>query len=95
MQVRFSLLARDQLREIPEGARLELIQAVRRQPSAFPESAPELTEEGYSGFRQLVRGGYRLIYRYHQAEHDEIRVYCVLHVRRRLPPSDFLRYQAF
>lgn len=94
MQVRFSLLARDQLREIPEAPRRELIQAVRRQLSAFPESAPELTEKGCAGFRQLVRGGYRLIYCYH-ADHDEIQVYCVLHVRRRLPPADFLRYQAF
>lgn len=94
MQVRFSLLARDQLHEIPEAPRRELIQAVRRQLSAFPESAPELTEEGYAGFRQLVRGRYRLIYR-HRADHGEIQVYCVLHVRRRLPPLGFLRYQAF
>lgn len=94
MQVRFSLLVRDQLHEIPKAPRRELIQAVRRQFSTLPESAPELAEEGYAGFRQLIRGGYRLIYRY-QADHDEIQVYCVLHVRRRLPPSDFLRYQAF
>lgn len=94
MNVQFSRLARDQLRDLPERPRRELLQAVRRQLTVFPRSAPELPGERYAGFRQLIRGGYRLIYRYDE-EQDEIRVYCVLHVRRQLPPAEFLRYQAF
>lgn len=94
MQVRFSLLARDQLRDIPETPRRDLLYAVRRQLTIFPESGPELADEDYLGFRQLTRSGYRLIYRYDE-ERDEVQVYCILHVRRRLPSAEFLRYRDF
>jgi plasmid stabilization system protein ParE len=60
----------------------------------FPESAPRLQLEGYTGYRRLVVRPYQAIYRY-LPEEDEVRIYCILHVHRRLPASEFLQHQIF
>ena len=86
-------LAVDQLKEMPPHIGRQLLDAVERLRT-FPESAPRLSLEGYEAYRQLVIRPYRTIYRY-IAEEDQVRIYCILHVRRRLPSPEFLTYQIF
>ncbi len=94
MQVRFSRLAHEQLREIPLGSRRALLKAIRVQLTVFPDSGQPLDETVGPGYRQVLRGGYRLIYRY-LADEDELRFYYIGSARRLLPPEDLLRHQAF
>jgi plasmid stabilization system protein ParE len=60
----------------------------------FPESAPQVDEEGYETYRQVIVRRYRAIYRY-LPDRSEVRVYCVIHTRRRLPPVELLSYIEF
>ena len=60
----------------------------------FPESGSPVSQDGYELYRQLLVSQFRAIYRYFPEEH-EVRVYCILHTRRTLPPSEFLTYQQF
>jgi plasmid stabilization system protein ParE len=53
-----------------------------------------LLVEGYEDYRQLIVRGYRAIYRYLPDE-NQVRVYCILHPRRRLPAIEFLLHQTF
>ncbi len=94
MQARFSRLVQDQLRELPTGARRQILGAIRVQLATFPESGTPLADPIGPGYRQVIRSGYRLIYRYDE-ELGEIRFYYVARVRRPLPPEDLLRHQAF
>jgi mRNA-degrading endonuclease RelE of RelBE toxin-antitoxin system len=94
VRVRFSRLAQEQLSEIPLGSRRKLLKAIRVQLTLFPASGQALDEELGPGYRQVLRGGYRLIYRYLPDEH-ELRFYYVGSARRLLPPEDLLRHQAF
>lgn len=94
MPVRFSTLVQEQLRALPVSARREILKAIRNQLATFPQSGTPLTDQLGPGYRQVIRGGYRLIYRYH-AELDELRFYCVSRAQRPLPPEELLRYQAF
>jgi plasmid stabilization system protein ParE len=60
----------------------------------FPESGSLIPMAGYEDYRQVIARGYRAIYRYFPEAH-QVRIYCVMNVRRQLPPSEFLRYQSF
>jgi len=96
-----SRLAGEQLADLPPRLGRVMAQSLERLV-VFPESAPPvlvegpvLSEvEGYGDYRQLVVRGYRAIYRYFPDE-DEVRVYCILHPRRRLPAVEFLIHQTF
>lgn len=60
----------------------------------FPESGSLIPVAGYEEYRQVIARGYRAIYRYFPEIH-QVRIYCVMNVRRQLPPSEFLRHQSF
>lgn len=62
--------------------------------AVFPESAPPRLEAGFSQYRQVIVKGYRALYRYFPND-NQVRVYCILHTRRQLPPAEFLSYQLF
>jgi plasmid stabilization system protein ParE len=94
VRVRFSRLAQEQLQEIPLAGRRQLLKAIRIQLATFPESGLPLAEQLGPGYRQVLRSGYRLIYRY-LSEDDELRFYYIGRVRRPLPPEDLLRHQEF
>ena len=92
-EIILSDLAVDQLKEMPAKTGRQLIDGLQRL-RLFPESAPRLMLEGYELYRQVVVRPYRAIYRYISIE-DQVRVYCIIHSRRRLPPARFLEYQIF
>lgn len=60
----------------------------------FPESGSLIPRAGYEEYRQVIAREYRAIYRYFPETH-QVCIYCVMNVRRQLPPSEFLRYQSF
>lgn len=93
IQILLSDLAVDQLREIPPVTGRQLMQTIQRLRD-FPESAPPLLLDGYESYRQMIVRPYRLVYRYFPEE-EQVRIYCVLHLRRSLPPAEFLQYQIF
>jgi plasmid stabilization system protein ParE len=92
-QILLSDLAVEQLKDLSPQAGQQLLSALERLRT-FPESAPRLSLEGYEDYRQLIMRPYRAIYRY-LPDNEEVRVYCILHMRRGLPPSEFLIYQIF
>ena len=92
-QILLSRLASEQLAHLPPSRGRAMVHALRRL-AVFPESAARLSEEGYEAYRQLIAQGYRAIYRYFP-DNDQVRVYCLLRMRRQLPPSEFLIYQLF
>ena len=92
-QILLSDLAVDQMREIAPGTGRQLLQAMQRLRTFF-ESAPYLLLPGYEAYRQLVVRPYRVVYRYFPDE-ELVRVYCVLHLRRNMPPAEFLHHQVF
>lgn len=93
IEILLSDLAVSQLKEMPAILGRQLLDTLQRL-RVFPESAPQLTVDGYEAYRQLIIRPYRAIYRY-IPEAEQIRVYCILHTRRRLPDVEFLDYQAF
>jgi mRNA-degrading endonuclease RelE of RelBE toxin-antitoxin system len=94
VRVRFSRLVQEQLQDLPASRRPTLLKAIRVQLVPFPASGQPLDEQLGPGYRQVLRGGYRLIYR-HLTDDDELRFYYIGPVRRPLPPEDLLRHQAF
>jgi plasmid stabilization system protein ParE len=92
-QILLSDLAVEQLKGMPPQAGRRMLAALQRL-RLFPESAPRLTLAGYTNYRQLVVRPYQAIYRF-LPEEDQVRVYCILHARRRLPAPEFLQYQTF
>jgi plasmid stabilization system protein ParE len=92
-EILLSNLAVEQLREMPPPVGRAMIEALQRL-RIFPESAPTITLEGYEPYRQLIVRSHRAIYRY-LGDENVVRVYCVLHARRRLPASEFLSHQIF
>lgn len=88
-----SRLAGEQLSDLSPRIGRAMAQALERL-AVFPESAPPILVERYEDYRQLIVRGYRAIYRYFPDE-DEVRVYCILHPRRRLPAVEFLIHQTF
>jgi plasmid stabilization system protein ParE len=93
IEILLSDLAVDQLKEMPANAGRQMLDTLQRL-RAFPESAPPVLVEGYEAYRQIVIRPFRAIYHY-LPEKEEVRVYCILHTRRRLPPSEFLEHQIF
>lgn len=93
IEILLSDLAVGQLKEMPANNGRQLLDTLQRL-RVFPESAPRLMVEGYESYRQVMIRPYRAIYRY-LAEKEQIRVYCILHTRRRLPSSEFLDFQIF
>jgi plasmid stabilization system protein ParE len=92
-EVLLSELAAEQLAALAQTVGRPLIDALARL-IAFPESGPRLRLEGYEAYRQVVVKNHRAIYRYFPEE-NRVRVYCILHTRRRLPPIDILTYELF
>ncbi len=92
-QILLSDLAIEQLNNMPSRIGRYMLESLQRL-RAFPHSAPRLTIVGYEAYRQIIVHSYRAIYNYNE-EHDEIRIYCILHMRRRLPSPEFLKYQLF
>ena len=92
-QVLLSDLALEQLQEISTEPGEGILNAIERLRS-FPQSAPRLSLEGYQSYRQLTIRPYRVIYKY-LPEDDQVRIYCIIHHRRSLPDSEYLRYQIF
>ena len=92
-QLILSDLAVEQLKDVPAKTGSQIFVALERLRS-FPESAPRLSAKGYEGYRQLIVQRYRVVYRY-ITEDDTVRIYCILHVHRQLPSSEFLTYQIF
>jgi plasmid stabilization system protein ParE len=92
-QILLSDLAVEQLKAMPPQAGRRMLNALQRL-RLFPESAPQLHLEGYAMYRRLVVRPYQAIYRY-LPEEDQVRVYCILHLRRRLLAPEFLRHQTF
>ena len=92
-QILLSDLAVEQLSEMPPQMGRFMLDSLQRLRT-FPRSAPPIPVEGYESFRQLPIRSYRAIYRYF-TENDEVRIYCILHVRRRLPSPELLKYQLF
>jgi len=96
-----SRLAGEQLADLSPRIGRAMAQALERL-AVFPESAPTVLVdgpvlskvEGYEGYHKLVVRGYRAIYRYFPDE-NHVRVYCILHPRRRLPAVEFLLHQTF
>jgi plasmid stabilization system protein ParE len=86
-------LAVEQLGHIPPATGRQLLAAIQRL-RLFPESAPIILLEGYEEFRQLFIGPYRVVYRYLPDE-EQVRIYTILHQRRRFPSAEFLKYQIF
>jgi plasmid stabilization system protein ParE len=92
-QVLLSDLALEQLKEISSESGERLLKAIERL-RAFPHSAPRLALHGYEAYRQLTVPPYRVIFKF-LPEEDQVRIYCIIHHRRALPDSEFLRYQLF
>ncbi|MBE2223402.1 MAG: type II toxin-antitoxin system RelE/ParE family toxin [Anaerolineae bacterium] len=86
-------LAVAQLKEMPPPVGRAMIEALQRLRT-FPQSAPAISLEGYETYRQLNVRSFRAVYRFTE-EDNLVRVYCILHARRRLPASEFLRHQVF
>jgi plasmid stabilization system protein ParE len=86
-------LAVDQLKNMSPQIGQQMLEAMERLRT-FPRSAPPLHQDGYELYRQLIVRRFRAVYRYFEQE-DEVRIYCILPVRRRLPSSDFLTHQIF
>lgn len=92
-QVLLSDLALEQLQDISHQPGERVLKAVERLRS-FPQSAPRMTLDGYESYRQLTVQPYKVIYKY-LPEEDQVRIYCIIHLRRKLPDSEYLRYQLF
>ncbi|KAA3661863.1 MAG: type II toxin-antitoxin system RelE/ParE family toxin [Chloroflexi bacterium] len=92
-QILLSDLAVEQLSEMPAQIGRFMLDSLQRLRT-FPRSAPRVPVEGYESFRQITVRSYRAIYCYFE-EKNEVRVYCILHVRRRLPSPELLKYQLF
>lgn len=86
-------LALTQLKEMPATTGRQLLDVMERLRT-FPESSPPLSIANYETYRQIIVQPYRAIYRYDPND-DLVRVYCIMHVRRQLPPSEFLTHQIF
>lgn len=71
-----------------------VVLAVLQRLREFPLSAPSLAMAGYETYRQLIVQQQRVVYGYFPDE-NLVRIYCVLHVRRQLPPAEFLTHQVF
>jgi plasmid stabilization system protein ParE len=93
VHVLWSKLAIAQLEEISPRAGQAILKAVERL-YIFPESCPTVRPEGYEEYRELHKAGYRLVYR-HFPEEALIRIYCVQHHRRLLPPIEYLEHLQF
>lgn len=93
IQILLSDLAVEQLSDMSEKSGRKMLQALQRLRT-FPQSAPVVSQEGYELYRQLLIHPYRAIYRYLEDE-SEVRVYCIVQVRRSLPGPEFLKYQIF
>lgn len=93
IEVLVSHLALAQLAALPASTGRLIVQGIIRLAS-FPESAPLMQQRDYEQYRNLIIRDYRAIYRYFEDE-QQVRVYCILHLRRRLPPPEFLIYQLF
>ena len=92
-QILLSDLAVEQLHDMPPPIGQAMLDALQRL-RIFPQSAPTISLEGYELYRQLIVRSYRAIYHYTEEE-NEVRIYCILHARRHLPASEFLRHQVF
>lgn len=92
-QILLSDLAVEQLSEMPPPVGRSMLDALQRLRT-FPQSAPKVSLEGYELYRQLNVRSYRAIYRFLE-EDDEVRIYCIIHTRRRLPLPEFLKHQIF
>jgi plasmid stabilization system protein ParE len=92
-QILLSDLALEQLKAMPPPVGRRMLAALQRL-RLFPESSPRLHLEGYTMYRQLAVRPYLAIYRY-LPEEDQVRIYCILHTRRQLPPAEFLQHQNF
>lgn len=92
-QILLSDLAVQQLSDMPFDIGRRILNSLDRLRT-FPHSAPHLTLEGYESYRQLIIRSYRVIYDYDEAK-EIVRVFCIMHARRQLPPSEFLKYQLF
>ena len=88
-----SRLAIDQMAQLTPTIGRALLEALTTL-ARFPESFPRVPQTDYAGYRQVVAKGYGAVYRYFSESHH-VRIYCVLHTRRPLPPSEFLQYQLF
>ena len=88
-----SRTAEQQIHELPESAGRAVLDALARL-IAFPESAPQVDAQDYEAYRQIIIRRYRAIYRYYP-ERNEVRVYCIIHTRRRLPSAEVLSYIEF
>jgi len=86
-------LAVDQLKNLSPQIGQQMLETMERLRT-FPRSAPQLRQDGYELYRQLLVRRFRAVYRYFEEE-DEVRIYCILPVRRRLPSSEFLTHQIF
>lgn len=92
-RILLSDLAVEQLEAMPPRAGRLMLEAFHRLRT-FPQSAPRLSEDGYEVYRQVLIRPFRAVYRYLEDD-DEVRIYCILHMRRRLPTPDFLTHQIF
>ena len=92
-EILLSRLAIDQIAQLHPTTGRALLDALTTL-AHFPESSPRVPQTDYEGYRQVVAKGYRAIYRYFPERH-QVCIYCVLHTRRPLPPSEFLQYQLF
>ena len=86
-------LAVEQLKNMPPQIGQQMLQAMERL-RIFPRSASHISQEGYELYRHLIVRRFRAVYRYFE-ETDEVRIYCILPLRRRLPSSEFLTHQIF
>ncbi|MCP5100757.1 MAG: type II toxin-antitoxin system RelE/ParE family toxin [Chloroflexi bacterium] len=92
-QILLSDLTVEQLSNMPPKVGRFMLDSLQRL-RIFPLSAPPITVAGYESFRQLNVHSYRAVYKYIE-ETEEVRVYCILHVRRQLPSSELLKHQLF
>ncbi|MEW5987059.1 MAG: type II toxin-antitoxin system RelE/ParE family toxin [Chloroflexota bacterium] len=92
-EIILSRLALDQLASLTPTIGRTLVKALQRL-AAFPESAPPVSQPGYEDYRQLIIKDYRVVYRYLGGD-EQVRIYCILHIRPQLPASEFLNYQLF
>jgi addiction module RelE/StbE family toxin len=64
---------------------IERITSVVQRLADFPELGEVLREFAHRGYRQIVVGSYRVIYRA-DSERDRLLILAVVHSRRDLPP---------
>ena len=86
-------LAVEQLSNLPPEIGRIILKSIQRLRT-FPNSAPYLTLEGYEFYRQLITRSHRTIYKYDEKT-NVVQIFCIVHLRRQLPPSEFLKHQLF